>query len=237
MSKNVKDFAEGFKCGVVSIFLTLFIVLLIFMAGYNVAHGAVIEENLGSSIDTENFGTSAGKGQSFEHNADFDLESIEIWGGLGDSPASALTLTIYEGEGTGGTSICTESAYDITSWPNWSSADWQEITISCVGLSANTRYTFEVTADDGDSGDAIRWATSDTSYPNGQEYFGGSGRGTRDTMFIVNGTEVNSGGGGGTTTATSTEMVIFDPSQTWFNAILLFYLTSGFMVYLLRRRR
>ena len=184
---------------------------LIFSPAY--ASAAVLQSNEGTSIDTENFGTSGGsKGQSFEHTADFDIDSIEIWGGLGNSPATLANIRVFEGAGIGGTEICTETNVDVSSWPNWSSADWQVITLSsCTGLLLGEEYTFQLEAVDGSSSDALRWATSDSGYAYGTEYFAGSSRGTRDTMFRINGTETGGGGGGGgasTTEATTTTLAI-----------------------------
>jgi len=209
----------------------LFFVLLI----PNIAFGATLQNNEGTSVDTENFGTGHYKGQSFEHNVDFDITDIEIWGGLGDSAASTIEIRIYEGEGFGGTLLCSETGVDVSGWPNWSGADWQSIAISCAGLLSGQRYSFGIYPEDGSSSDAIRWATSDTAYADGQEYYDGTGRSSRDTMFRINGSEAGGGGGSGTTTVSSTTLVV-NPSQDYFNAILLFYLTLFLMLYLFRKR-
>mgnify|MGYP000924543082 CR=1 FL=1 len=201
----------------------------------SIAFGAVLENNEGTSIDTENYGAGSNKGQSFIHSgADYDIESVEIWGGLGDSPASTIEVRVYEGEGLGGTLLCNDTGIDVTGWPNWSSADWQVISIACSGLLDGDVYTMAIYPEDGGGSDAIRWATNDTSYSNGQEYYNGTGRPSRDTMFRINGTEAV--GGGGTTTATSTLQVVVNASQDYFNAILLFYLTMFGMLYLFRKR-
>lgn len=177
---------------------------LVFSPAY--ASAAVLQSNEGTSVDTENFGTSGGfKGQSFEHSTDFDITSIEIWGGVGNSPATLANIRVYDGDGTGGTEVCTETNIDVSGWPNWSSADWQELTLSsCTGLLESNTYTFVLEAVDGSSSDALRWATSDTSYSLGVEYFNNSARSSRDAMFRVNGTETG-GGGGGTSTPTTTD--------------------------------
>lgn len=177
------------------------IILTILFASVASAEAAVLQSNEGTTVDTENFGVGHNKGQSFEHNTDFDIESIDIWGGLGNTPASSVTLTVFESDYT--TSVCSDTI-DVSGWPNWSSADWQTMTISCSGLLANTIYILDIGPDDGSSSDAIRWATSDTGYADGDEYYDSSIRITRDTMFRVNGTE-NGGGGGGTTTSSTTD--------------------------------
>jgi len=200
-------------------FVIAFFWIPLFLFFPSTSHGAVLESNEGTSVDTENYGTSGGsKGQSFQHNVDFDIDSIEIWGGLGNSPASSVTLNVYDGLGNGGTVLCSASAVDVTGWPNWSVADWQVITLSgCTGLLSGTDYTFEVIADDGSGSDAIRWATSDATYADGTEYYNGSARTSRDAMFRINGTETGGGGGGGggTTTVSSTTLVV-NPSQDYF---------------------
>jgi len=209
----------------------LFFVLLV----PNIAFGATLEVNEGTSADTENFGVGSYKGQSFQHSSDYDVSDIEIWGGLGNDPGTTIEVRIYDGEGFGGTMLCNETGVDVSGWPNWSSADWQTISIPCAGLLNGSQYTFGIYPEDGGSSDAIRWATSDTSYSDGVEYYNGSARSTRDTMFRILGTEAGGGGGGGTTTVSSTTLVV-NPSQDYFNAILLFYLTLFLMLYLFRKR-
>jgi len=211
--------------------------LLLLLLVPNVSFAALLESNEGSSIDMENFGTSASKGQSFEHSVDFDVSSIEFWGGLGDTPATEVNIEIYDGEAYGGSVLCSENNFDVSGLPNYASPAWNVLNITCPSLTANTRYTIKVTPVDGSSSDGIRWATSDTTYATGMEYYGASGRSGRDTMFRVNGTEAGGGGGGGTTTSSSTSMVVMNPSQDYFNAIILFYLTMFLMLYLFRRRR
>lgn len=202
----------------------------------NISYGAVLQSNEGSSVDTENFGVGHSKGQSFIHGTTFDLESIEIWGGLGDSPATTIEIRIYEGDGFGGTLLCNETGVDVTGWPNWSGADWQDVTIGCAGLIGGDTYTFGIYPEDGSSGDGVRWATSDQAYTDGQEYYDGSARSSRDTMFRINGTEDGGGGGGGGTTTQATTTLIINPTQDYFNGLLLFLLNMWFMVYLFKKR-
>jgi len=195
--------SEAFKFTYVMLVVCVMVLLWLFITSPARAEAATLQSNEGSSIDMENFGTSASKGQSFEHDTDFDIESIEFWGGLGNSPASTVDIEIYDGEAYGGSVLCTETAFDVSGLPNYSSPAWNVLDITCAGLTANTRYTIKVTPTDGSSSDGLRWATSDTTYPVGIEYYGTSGRSGRDTMFRVNGTEV--GGGGGSSTPTTTE--------------------------------
>jgi len=216
-------------------FVIAFFWIPLFLFFPSTSHAAVLQSNEGASADTENFGSGHYKGQSFIHGADFELTDIEIWGGLGDSPATSIEIRVYDGEGFGGTLLCSETGVDVSGWPNWSSADWQTISIPCAGLLNGNTYTFGVYPEDGSGSDAIRWATSDTSYTDGVEYYDGSARSTRDTMFRILGTEGGGGGGSGTTTVSSTTLVV-NPSQDYFNAILLFYLTLFLMLYLFRKR-
>jgi len=73
-------------------YLLFFVVLLI----PNISHAALLESNEGTSVDTENFGSTHYKGQSFIHSgSDFDITSIEIWGGLGNSPDLGLRPVSY----------------------------------------------------------------------------------------------------------------------------------------------
>jgi len=213
-----------------------YLIAIIFLIP-SVSFGATLELNEGASIDTENFGVGANKGQSFTHSVDYDIENIEIWGGLGNSAGTTIGVNIYEGAGSGGTIVCSVTGVDVTGWPSWSSADWQTIAISCPDLTGGDIYTFEIIAEDGSSSDAIRWATSDQSYAGGQEYFAGSARSSRDTMFRILGTEIGGGGGETGTTTTATTTIVVNPSQDYFNAILLFYLCAFFMLHLLRRNR
>jgi len=214
-------------------YLLFFVVLLI----PNISHAALLESNEGTTVDTENFGTGHYKGQSFIHSgSDFDVTSIEIWGGLGNSPASTIEVRVYDGDGFGGTLLCSDTGIDVSGWPNWSSADWQVITFSCAGLLDGVDYTFGIYPEDGSASDAIRWGTSDTSYGAGQEYYDGTARPSRDAMFRINGTETGGGGGGGGTTTVSSTTLVVNPSQDYFNAILLFYLTLFLMLYLFRKR-
>jgi len=210
---------------------SLFIGVLFFLP--TIAFGAVLESNEGTSADTENYGTGHSKGQSFVHTTDFDITSIEVWGGIGGGGGTEIELTIYEGEGIGGTELCQETNIDVSGWPSWTSADWQDITISCTGLLTDEVYTFNIVPLDGGSSDAIRWATSNATYVDGVEYYDGSARSSRDTMFRVNGTETGGGGGGGgasTTEATTTTLAINALNVTLLTFFGLFAFLIGVII-------
>jgi len=159
----------------------VFVFGLFFIPSFSYA--GVIISNEGSSIDMENFGTSAWKGQSFEYSSSFSIGSIQIYGGRGATPASTLDVSLYEGDGNGGTLVCTESV-DVSLVPEYTSPIWVTLDFPCPSLDANQRYTFEIDPYDGSSNDAFRWASSDATYSDGNEWYNGSER-SRDSMFRI----------------------------------------------------
>lgn len=114
-------------------------------------------------------------GQSFTaQDSDIGRVGLLLWN---NGAAANATLTLYEGAGTGGTVLQSQSL----SVPNSSNGYWVDTDVSSLAFSAGSTYTIGLT----DGGSTSAKVCSTNSYGGGTGYYGSSAISNYDLSFRV----------------------------------------------------
>lgn len=114
-------------------------------------------------------------GQSFT-TVDSNIGSVGLllWN---SGAATNVTLSLFDGDGTGGTLLQSESV----AVPNSSNGSWVDMDVSSIAFSADSKYTIAMT----NGGSTSAKTCSTNSYGFGNAYYGSGAVGSYDLSFSV----------------------------------------------------
>ncbi len=116
-------------------------------------------------------------GNSFVACTTGTLNSIGI---LATAAASGLTITIYEGEGTGGNNLGSISGASVTAGGAFTDRSIIDFSSANISLTSGNKYTWSVT-----SGSIATRATNSSVYADGIAFSGSTGFSSNDFLFSV----------------------------------------------------